>query len=146
MAGYMTKLMGYGYEGDIPAASDLKNGQFVSIVGQEATALTAASDLLIKVTELEGPYGMPGLRCTVEGPGNDAIYLVENIPNKMIEDEREAGPKEGEDARIHRLLAGEEFLVSGDLIDPTAFVVGDIFYAGKNIPEVEEEPDPEPGP
>lgn len=142
MAGYMTKLMGYGYEGDVLAASDLKNGQFVTIVGQEAAALTAASDLLIKVVELEGPYGMSGLRCAVEGPGKDAVYLVENIPDKMIEDERQAGPKAGEDARIHRLLAGEEFLVSGDLIDPAAFAVGDFFYAGKNIPEV----DPEPGP
>lgn len=130
MAGYMTKSNKI-YDGEKVAAVDLMNGDFVKVVADKVTHITAATDTTVRVKELEGPYGMPGLRLTVIKQGFEEVCLVENLPEGECEyDETLYGPKAGEFARIHRLIAGEELLVSVPTALLSGVAVGDVIIIG----------------
>lgn len=159
MAGYLTRLQGYVYDGEYLAATDLKNGQFVNIASNKATALSGVTDTKAKVVALEGPFGMDGVRADVVTQGDSEVYMVENVQSSEsvgVYDETTFGPAAGEAARIHRLMAGEEFIVSSDILSPANFIVGDWFWVGQTtqlvpsmavtktvtkIVDVSEEPD-----
>lgn len=134
MAGFMSKLQGYVYDGEHLAAVDLTNGQFVYIdSANKAAPLTQAVDMTVRVKELEGPFGMPGLRLTVVKQGVNEVYLVENViptENVGVYDETTFGPKAGEYARLHRPLAGEEMLVSVPTALLSGVSVGDVIIVG----------------
>ena len=130
MAGYMTILQGHVYEGQHKAAVDLKNGQFAYIKADGLVAPVAEEmDTTVRVKALEGPYGLTGLRVVVEKQGTKAVYLVENLPaNRDQGEELEIVTKAGEAVRMHRLLAGEEALVS--LASIAGITVGDVITIG----------------
>lgn len=133
MAGFMTKLQGHVYDGEHVAAVNLTNGQFVYIdSANKAAPLTQAVDMTVRVKELEGPFGMPGLRLTVVKQGVNEVFLVENvIPGDFIGiyNETTFGPLAGEYARLHRPLAGEEMLVSV-AVSLAGVAVGDVIIVG----------------
>lgn len=130
MAGYMTKLQGYVYDGEHVAATALVNGNFVYVDSDnKAAPIAAETDVKLRVKALEGPYGMTGLRLVVAEQGDNEVFLVENLPEGEAEyDETTYGPAIGEYARIHRLLAGEELLVS--LTSIVGINVGDVITIG----------------
>lgn len=133
MAGFLTRG-GHIYDGEYLTLATLKNGQFVNIVSNIATALSGASDTKAKIVAIEGPLGMAGVRAEVVTQGDSEVYIVENVnPTEStgVYDETTFGPLVGEFARIHRLLSGEEFLVSSDIVSPTGFVIGDWFWIGE---------------
>lgn len=134
MAGFMTRLQGYVYDGEYLATTALVNGQFVNIVSNKATALAAASNTKAKIVAIEGPFGMAGVRAEVVTQGDSEVYIVENVPateSTGVYNETTFGPAINEPARIHRLMSGEEFLVSSNVVSPTGFVVGDWFWVGE---------------
>lgn len=135
MAGYMTKLKGYVYEGEYNADGNIKNGAFALInSSNKVEPVTTAKDTILRVIGLNGPFGMAGMSLLVVKQGANPIYLVENLRQDDYTgtyDERMAGVVDGDKVRMHRLLAGEEFIVSSDVISPTGFVVGDWLYAGE---------------
>jgi predicted RecA/RadA family phage recombinase len=138
VAGYLTRLQGYVYDGEHLAATDLKNGQFVNIANNKATALSSVTDTKARVVALNGPFGMRGLQAEVIQQGSSEVYFVENVVHEEgigAFDERNFGPAANEHARIHRLLAGEAFVVSSDIIDPTGFAIGEWFYIGEAAQE-----------
>lgn len=131
MAGYMTKFNKI-YDGEKVAAVNLLNGDFVKVVDDEVTLLDAAVDTTVRVVELEGPYGMPGLRLIVAKEGFEEVFMVENLPEgDCAYDETLHEVKAGEFARIHRLVAGEQFLVSVDADDLSGVAVGDTIIIGE---------------
>lgn len=134
MAGYMTKLQGYVYDGELTAADNLVNGQFVTVnENEKVEAIDTPQDMVVSVVSLENVQGRKGMRCTVKEAGDDLVYLVENIPEgELVYDESAYGPKAGEFVRKHRLLAGEEFVISEDIVSPTGFVPGEWFYVGED--------------
>lgn len=135
MAGFVTKG-NHIYDGEHLAAVDLTNGTFVYIdSANKAAPLTQAVDMTVRVKELEGPFGMPGLRLTVVKQGVAEVFLVENVPateSTGVYDETTFGPKAGEYARIHRPLAGEELLVSVASNLLAGVVVGDVIIVGNS--------------
>ena len=135
MAGYMTKLQGYVYEGEFNADENIKNGAFALInSSNKVEPVSTAKDTILRVIGLNGPFGMAGMSLLVVKQGANPIYLVENLPQDDYTgtyDERTTGVADGYKVRMHRLLAGEEFIVSSDVISPTGFVVGDWLYAGE---------------
>lgn len=132
MAGYMTKLQGYVYDGEHIAATDLNNGDFVEINANGKVAKVAAAvDTTLRVVEKEGPYGLKGLRLIVATQGAKEVFLVENLPEAERDYEKaEYTSKAGEFVRKHRLLAGEQLQVTttDELFDTVA--VGDILTIG----------------
>ena len=130
MAGYMSKLASYLYDGEHVAATALVNGNFVYVDSNNKAALIAEeTDVKLRVKALEGPYDMTGLRLVVAEQGDDEVFLVENLPEGEAEyDETTYGPAAGEYARIHRLIAGEELLVS--LASIAGISLGDVITIG----------------
>lgn len=132
MAGFVTKG-NHIYDGEHLAAVNLTNGTFVYIdSANKAAPLTQAVDMTVRVKELEGPFGRPGLRLVVVKQGVNEVFLVENVlPTESVGvyDETTFGPLAGEYARLHRPLAGEEMLVSV-AVSLAGVSVGDVIIVG----------------
>jgi len=125
-SGYMTKLQGYVYEGELVngAADPVANG---TIMVQDGDALVLpAADTTTKFVckEITDIYGELGYRFVVDKL-NKRYYFVENGMDDFNDggeyDNREYVTKKGDLLRAHPLLVGEEFIVSGAA---NAYVVG----------------------
>ena len=80
MAGYMTKLQGYVYDGAHIAAEKLQNGVFAKITTDGVKKLDGAADAKLRVAP-DGKttlWGMPALTMDVVSVGADEIFFVEN--------------------------------------------------------------------
>ena len=134
MAGYMTKLQGYVYEGELVngAADAVENGVLmVPATGANSGKLvlpsadTTTKLLLKEVTEI---YGIPAYRFIVQKL-NANYYFVENgfeINDDEEYDETTYATKVGKYLRAHPLLVGEEFVttkVTGTLAAGTEYGV-----------------------
>ena len=135
MAGYMTKLQGYVYEGELVngAAAAVENG--VLMVPATSTnngklvlpgsADTTTKLLLKEITEI---YGVTAYRFIVEKL-NANYYFVENgfeINDDETYDETTYATAVGKYLRAHPLLVGEEFVttkITGTLAAGTEYGV-----------------------
>lgn len=136
MAGYMTKLMGYVYDGAHTAAEPLENGVLAEITAEGVKKITETGDAKFRVapegkTEL---WGMGALTLDVVSAGTKELFLVENEWD--INDAEEYNTAKytldaGKLVRMHRLLPGEQFIMTvadevysaakvGDMLKPAA--------------------------
>lgn len=134
MAGYMTKLQGYVYEGELVngAAAPIENGVLM-VAGTGANAgklVLPSADTTTKLLckEITEIYGLKAYRFIVNKL-NANYYLVENgfeINDDEEYDETTYATKVGKFLRAHPLLVGEEFVttkVTGTLVAGTEYGV-----------------------
>lgn len=116
MAGYMTKLNGHVYDGAHAAAENLQNGVLAEITADGVKAITATKDVVLRVAP-DGKttlWGMPALTLDVV-KACDELFLVENeweINDNEEYDTSKYELKAGKPVRMHRLLQGEQFIMS----------------------------------
>ena len=129
MAGYMTKLQGYVYEGEHKAAAStaIGNGTFVKVVNGEVTPTTAAMDTKMRILRATTLWGLPAVEAIVVSVGTDEVYFVEQVPdlaNLYDYNEITATITPGQYVRMHRMLPGESaiFTIAADLV--ATFVAG----------------------
>jgi hypothetical protein len=132
MAGYMTKLQGYVYEGELTnGASDaVKNGILMVQNGDKLELPSAESTSKFICKEVTTIYdGVVAYRFLVDKL-NKRYYLVENgseyFNDQAEYDNREHAVPVGELLRAHPLLVGEEFvtdMVTGTPAAGTAYGV-----------------------
>jgi hypothetical protein len=119
MAGYMTKLQGYVYEGELVngATNPVANGT-IMVQDGNTLVLPGAADTTTKFVckEITDIYGELGYRFVVDKL-NKRYYFVENGMDNFNDggeyDNREYVTKKDDLLRAHPLLVGEEFIVSG---------------------------------
>lgn len=130
-AGYMTKLQGYVYEGELVngAAAPVPNGTIMVQDGNTLVLPTADTTTKFVCKEVTDIYGETGYRFVVDKL-NKRYYFVENGMddfNDMGEyDNRNYVTKNGDLLRAHPLQVGEEFLtnnVTGTPVAGTAYGV-----------------------
>lgn len=132
MAGYMTKLQGYVYEGELAngAAAAVKNGILMVQNGDALELPSAESTSKFICKEVTSIYdGTVAYRFIVDKL-NKRYYFVEN-GNEYFNDQAEYDNREhavpvGELLRAHPLLVGEEFvttMVDGTPVAGTAYGV-----------------------
>lgn len=123
MAGYMTKLQGYVYEGTLKngAANAVPNGLIMdqgTSTAADSLVLPAADAnakfLCMEVTDIYG--GVTAYRFQVQEIGK-RHFLVENERQFNVEDYQEYDKRNytqpvGELMRAHALLLGEEFVTT----------------------------------
>lgn len=128
-SGYMTKLQGYVYEGEMVngAAAPVANGTLMVESGGKLVLPAADTNSKFVCKELTDIYGGIGYRFVVDTLAK-RYYFIENGMddfNDMAEyDNREYVTKTGELLRAHPLLVGEEFLVSATA---NQFTVGNTY-------------------
>lgn len=117
MAGYMTKLQGYVYEGElVNGASDpVQNGILMVQNGDTLELPSAESTSKFVCKEVTTFYdGVVAYRFVVDKL-NKRYYLVENgadINDSQAYDKRTYTTAAGELLRAHPLLVGEEFITN----------------------------------
>ena len=115
MAGYMTKLMGYVYDGAHVAAEKLQNG-VLAVIAADGVKAATTGDAEFRVAP-EGKttlWGMPALTLDVVKACGE-VFLVENewdINDNEEYDTSKYELKAGKLVRMHRLLAGEQFIMT----------------------------------
>lgn len=136
MAGYMTKLQGYVYEGEYKAAAELKNGQFAVINSDREVGLTAsAQDTVMRIHKATTLWGLPAVEAIVVSVGEDEVYFVEQVADYTqsgIYDETNATVKVGEYVRMHRMLPGDVAIFSIDATQVATFVAGAVIQPVAN--------------
>lgn len=129
MAGYLTKLMGYVYDGENIAAEPLPNGVFVSIKESGVGRTDSGSDMMLRVVEKSELWGMPAVVLNVVDMGAGEIYFVENewdVNDGEAYDETIYTQKPGTYVRMKRLLPGEQVIMSVDSTLFSALTVGQL--------------------
>lgn len=129
MAGYMTKLVGYVYDGDNKAGEALTNGTFVEITSGGVKKITAAKDVLMRLQEKTELWGSPALVLNVTVTGEDEVYFVENefdVNDSEEYDEADYTIEKDGYVRMKRLVAGEQVIMTVDSTLYAALAVGDI--------------------
>lgn len=117
MAGYMTKLQGYVYDGAHIAAEKLQNGVFAKITTDGVKKLDGTADAKLRVAP-DGKttlWGMPALTMDVVSVGADEIFFVENEWDINDNEEYDTSKYEleaGKLVRMHRVLPGEQLIMS----------------------------------
>ena len=118
MSGYMTKLQGYVYEGELVngAAAPVANG-ILMIQDDGEMVLPGSADTTTKLVckEITDIYGELGYRFIVDKL-NKRYYFVENgadVNDSEAFDNRNYVTPVGAELRAHPLLVGEEFIISG---------------------------------
>lgn len=115
MAGYMTKLMGYVYDGAHTAAEKLQNG-VLAVIGEGGVKAAATGDAVFRIAP-EGKttlWGMPALTLDVV-KACDEVFLVENEWDINDNEEYDTSKYElpaGKLVRMHRLVAGDQFIAT----------------------------------
>ena len=137
MAGYMTKLQGYVYDGQHEAAAALENGVFATInASGKVAASGAVATTKFRVDEKTTLWGKPAVRLTVIAMGaTDGVHLVENewdINDGTDYDTSAYTCKVGDLCRIHHLLPGEQCIVSLAQAVYDALTVGDTATVAAN--------------
>lgn len=120
MAGFMTKLQGYVYEGELAntGAAPIENGTIVSLDTTGATLglkPAANADVKVIVKEKTTIYdGIDAYECIVtEAPAG--VYFVENgfeVNGSETYDNTQYATPVGGLLRAHPLLVGEEFVTN----------------------------------
>ena len=135
MAGYMTKLQGYVYEGELTngTSGPVYNGMLLVLGSDGKTLVLPTADTTTKLIckGLEPLYdGVPAARFQANVL-NKTYYLVENLPeyNEAAEyDIAEYAIPVGAKLRAHPILAGEEFVqatsLPGSNAAPATLTVG----------------------
>ena len=129
MAGYVTKLVGYVYDGDNKAGEALTNGIFAEITADGVKKITATKDVLLRLQEKTELWGKPALVLNVTVTGEDEVYFVENeFDVNDNEEYNEADYTIAKDAfvRMKRLIAGEQVIMTVGSTLYAALAVGDI--------------------
>lgn len=118
MAGYVTKHVGYMYEGEFAngETSPIENGAIVSIDATTKTMklATSATKAFLAKEETTIYDGMPAYRFQVVAAA-DGLFLVDNnadINTSEAYDTRTYKTAAGELLRAHPLQNGEEILVT----------------------------------
>ena len=131
MAGYMTKLQGYVYEGELVngESAPVQNGILMVQNGDNLELPSAESTSKFVCKEITTFYdGVVAYRFVVDKL-NKRYYLVENgadINDSQAYDKRTYTTAAGELLRAHPLLVGEEFItdmVTGTIAAGTAYGV-----------------------
>lgn len=131
MAGYMTKLQSYVYEGEWEngAANPVPNGIVMVQDGNKLILPAADSTTKFVCKEVTTVYGEVGYRFVVDKL-NKRYYFVENGMDNFNDggeyDNREYVTKKGDLLRAHPLIVGDEFLtnaVTGTPVAGTAYGV-----------------------
>ena len=131
MAGYMTKLQSYVYEGEWEngAANPVPNGIVMVQDGNRLVLPAADSTTKFVCKEVTTIYGVVGYRFVVDKL-NKRYYFVENGMDNFNDggeyDNREYVTKKGDLLRAHPLIVGDEFLtnaVTGTPVAGTAYSV-----------------------
>ena len=131
MAGYMTKLQSYVYEGEWEngAANPVPNGIVMVQDGNKLILPAADSTTKFVCKEVTTIYGEVGYRFVVDKL-NKRYYFVENGMDNFNDggeyDNREYVTKKGDLLRAHPLIVGDEFLtnaVTGTPVAGTAYGV-----------------------
>ena len=136
MAGYMTRLNGYVYDGHHVAAEALTNGLFVELNANDKVAKIAAAKTGLKmiVAEKTSIFGLPALRLNVIANGDGGVYFVENewdINDNGVYDESAYTLPAGGYVKMHMPVVNDQLLVSvtdeifaaaavGDTVNPAA--------------------------
>ena len=117
MAGYMTKLQGYLYEGEYVngETNPIENGTLV-VINNGEMKLPGAADTTTKLIckEVTTIYGLPAYRFVVNKL-NANYYLVENGYEFNDAEEYDLttyATKPGKFLRAHPLVVGEEFVTN----------------------------------
>lgn len=134
MAGYMTKLQGYVYDGAHIAAEALENGVFAEITADGVKKITAAGDAELRVDAIETLFGKPAVRLSVVHAGEKDHFFVENEWDVRDWCEYNTADYElpiGKLVRMHRLVPGDQLIMNveaalaeslkeGDIVTPAA--------------------------
>ena len=135
MAGYMTKLQGYVFEGEAKnaAAGALENGMIVTRAGQEIS-LAADSNIVLKFIEKTTIYeGIDAVRMyVVDNPGG--ALFVENGFELDTDAEYDVSTYQipvGAFVRAHVLLPGDEFVTTEYTGTPAATATVAVANTGK---------------
>lgn len=136
MAGYMTRLNGYVYDGHHVAAADIANGVFAYLDSNNKVAALAAANTALKmrVAEKTTLFGLPAVRLDVVANNTETpIYFVENewdINDNTDYDESTYTTAAGQLVKMHAPVVGDQLIMSvttavlstlavGDTVNPT---------------------------
>lgn len=128
MAGYMTKLQGYVYEGTYKAAEALTNGVFVEITADGVKKIAAKGDAVLRVDAKEMLFGKKALRLSVVHAGTADTFFTENEWDHAMCCEWNLADYEiaiGDYVKMHRLVPGDQLIMSVDDTVYAAVAVGD---------------------
>lgn len=115
MAGYMRKLQGYVYNGDHQAAEAMENGLFVEIGANGVVPITAAGDAELRVAEKTTLWGRDALVLDVVISGTKDQFFLENEWDFCDVCDYNTSThtcRVGEYCRMHRLLEGEQLIMT----------------------------------
>lgn len=139
MAGYMRKLQGYVYNGDFKAARSMENGTFVEvgpyqepgsdIIEPRVMQVKADGDAELRVAEKTVLWGRDALVLDVVIPGDREQFFLENewdFCDVYDCDTSSYRCEPGSYCRMHRLLAGEQLIMTVDSDLAASLKVGDI--------------------
>ena len=130
MAGYMTRLNGYVYDGHHVANEALTNGLFVELNanGKVAKIAAAKTGLKMVVAEKTSIFGLPAVRLNVIANGDGGVYFVENewdINDNGVYNEAEYTLPAGGYVKMHMPVVNDQLLVSVNDTLFAALAVGD---------------------
>ncbi len=128
MAGYMRKLQGYVYNGEFKAAQPMENGLFVEIGANGVAPITAAGDAELRVAEKTVLWGRDALVLDVVIPGDKEQFFLENEWDFCDVCDYNTSThtcRTGEYCRMHRLVEGEQLIMTVDAAVASALNVGD---------------------
>lgn len=129
MAGYMTKLQGYVYDGGHESGEALLNGVFAEITADGVKKITAAGDAELRVDAIETLFGMPAVRLSVVHAGEKDHFFVENewdVADWCQYNTAEYELPANKLVRMHRLVAGDQLIMTVASALAEALEVGDI--------------------
>ena len=138
MAGYMRKLQGYVYNGDFKAARSMENGTFVEvgpyqphgsdIIEPRVMQIEADGDAELRVAEKTVLWGRDALVLDVVIPGDKEQFFLENEWDFCDVCDYNTSThtcRTGEYCRMHRLVEGEQLIMTVDAAVASALKVGD---------------------
>lgn len=128
MAGYVTIHASYAYDGTHKAAEALTNGVFVEIAADGVKKITAKGDAVLRVDAKEMLFGKKALRLSVVDAGSKDHLFVENEWDHAMCCEWNLADYEiaiGDYVKMHRLVKGDQLIMSVDDTVYAAVAVGD---------------------
>lgn len=129
MAGYMTKLNGYVYNGAFTAAEELQNGQFVEITAEGIALIKEKKDTVMRVAEKTTLWGMDAVVLDVVSVGDNEVFFVENewdINDAEEYDTAKYKAKKGAYVKMHRPVANDQLIMTVEAGVAAALAVGDL--------------------
>lgn len=129
MAGYMTKLNGYVYNGAFAAAEELQNGQFAEITAEGVALIKEKKDTVMRVAEKTTLWGMDAVVLDVVSVGDNEVFFVENewdINDAEEYDTAKYKVKKGVYVRMHRPVVNDQLIMTVEAGVAAALAVGDL--------------------